>query len=68
MNWYDVEDILYDGSEEDVKSLSCPECNGSIHYHFDKNSNSLSYGCKKCGIVMKGHRCSVKPNCSKYEV
>ncbi|MCI2113188.1 MAG: hypothetical protein LKJ92_06920 [Ruminococcus sp.] len=67
MSWYDIEDVLYDGSEEDIKNLKCPDCNGLIHHHYDEKSNSLKYGCKKCGIVMKGYKCSTKPNCSKYE-
>lgn len=65
MNWYDIEDVLYDGSEEDIKKLFCPDCKGSIHYRYDEKSNSLKYGCKKCGIVMRGTGCSTEPNCSK---
>ena len=67
MNWYDIEDILYDGSEEDIKKVICPDCKGPVHYHYDKKTNSLKYGCKQCGIVMIGNGCSSKPNCSKYE-
>ena len=67
MTWYDVEDVLYDGSEEEITNLTCPDCKSLIHYRYDEESNSLAYGCIECGIVMRGYGCSTKPNCSKYE-
>lgn len=67
MNWYDIEDVLYDGSEKEILNLRCPDCNNLIHHHYDKNSNSLNYGCNSCGISMRGYNSSSKPNCAQYE-
>lgn len=67
MTWDDVEDVLYDGADNDIKSLKCPDCGSLIHYQYNEETNSLKYGCKKCGIVVRGHKCSKKPNSSYCE-
>lgn len=46
MSWQQIEDILFDGTEDDIKNLSCPECKTPIYYTYNKGAKSLKYGCK----------------------
>lgn len=47
MSLQQIEDILFDGTEDDIKNLSCPECKTPIYYTYNKGAKSLKYGCKK---------------------
>lgn len=66
MDWYDVEDVLYDGTNEQIDNLKCPDCGEKISYIYNKECNSLTIECKKCGYVSKGHGCSKIPNCANF--
>lgn len=56
MNWSKIEDVLFEGSKDDIKKLKCPECNNKIFYEYTPEYNSFRYGCKKCGelVLMNG--------------
>lgn len=47
MNWQQIEKVLFDGTNDDIENLICPECNASIYYTYNKGTKSLKYGCKK---------------------
>lgn len=70
MDWYDVDEILLDGSKEDIETLKCPECGGNLEYHFSKgekpNSGALRVICRSCGIVEKLHGISGEPSCVTF--
>lgn len=67
MSWQQIEDILFDGTEDDIKNLSCPECKTPIYYTYNKSAKSLKYGCKKCGISIRSNGCFSQPNCYHYQ-
>lgn len=64
MTWSNIEDILYDGTPEEISRLTCPKCGGSIHYIYSKSYRSIEWGCLKCQF----HRGvgSPEPNCAKF--
>lgn len=49
MNWYDVEDILFDGSKEEMNKLSCPDCGGVIKVTYNNEVRAMQIVCKGCG-------------------
>ena len=68
MTWYDVEDILYDGSEKDIKSLKCPDCGAKINFHYNATTNSLTICCMGCGYKSVSNGCITVPNCAAVNV
>lgn len=34
MDWYDVDDILYYGTKEEISNLKCPACGGKINLNY----------------------------------
>ena len=60
-----MDDILYDGTEEQIKAVRCPDCGGRIYYSFSFSCAFFTIGCKNCGIMSRAHKSPV-PNCAKY--
>ncbi len=67
MTWNDIEDILFDGTQEDIKELRCPDCNGKIATNYDAKNNSLKVSCKQCGYNSILNGCEIIPNCSNIK-
>ncbi len=65
MSWDEVEDILYDGTEKDIRNLVCPICGGNIAYEYTEEVPAFSYSCQKCGHISRGQG-GPKPNCAAY--
>lgn len=51
MSWYDVEDTLFDGTEEEMNKLSCPDCGGVIKVKYDAEVRGMQIECKDCGHI-----------------
>lgn len=66
MTWDDVEDVLFDGTQEEVGLLRCPECSGKILFEYDERNRSFLIKCVKCGYLSKSHGVHYKPNCVKF--
>ena len=64
MTWYDVDDILYEGTEEQIKKLKCPDCGGNISYKYAENTATFEVRCEKCGYLSRSSG-SPKPNCAE---
>ena len=62
MDWYDVEDILFDGSKEEMSKLKCPDCKGNIHVIYSEKVNSMQITCNKCGAIERLYGVDT-PNC-----
>lgn len=65
MDWYDVDDVLYDGTKEEIANLKCPDCGGAISYRYNDNVSTFEVLCKGCGYVARGHG-SPRPNCADF--
>ncbi|MBR5156480.1 MAG: hypothetical protein IKW59_01800 [Clostridia bacterium] len=64
--WEMVEDILFDGTSDEIRRIACPDCGEKVFYNYNADSNSLEYGCKNCGKTIRAHGCHQIPNCSNY--
>lgn len=64
MDWYDVDDILYDGQKKDIEQLVCPDCGGKIHFDYSPQSKALQVRCLSCGYLSRQHG-DIIPNCYK---
>ncbi|HOP23527.1 MAG TPA: hypothetical protein PLO83_11385 [Gammaproteobacteria bacterium] len=64
-NWYDVDDVLYDGTKEEIENIVCPDCGKKISYRYSDGSNSFEVSCKLCGHISRATG-SPKPNCVIY--
>lgn len=62
MDWYDVDDILYDGTKEEISKLKCPDCGGKIRYSYTKSCECFTVSCKSCGYSSVSHGSPI-PNC-----
>lgn len=62
MDWYDVDDVLYDGTKEEISKLKCPDCGGNIKYSYTKSCECFTISCKSCGHLSISHG-SPTPNC-----
>ena len=54
-DWDDVEEVLCDGSREEILSLRCPDCGGAIEYRGSKTCSSFEMRCRSCGYISRGH-------------
>jgi hypothetical protein len=72
MTWDDMEELLHDGTAEEIKQIHCPECGGIIRYYYakfdDDDSSSINVACDKCGLMSFGYLASghTAPNCVEY--
>ena len=64
-NWDDVEDILYDGSQEEIEQIVCPDCGSKIQYRYGLESTSFEIRCLHCGYISRATG-SPKPKCVSY--
>ena len=64
-DWYDVEDVLYDGTKEEIESLCCPDCGAKISYRFSNEPRGFEVRCKTCGYIERGVGGNI-PNCVTF--
>ena len=58
MTWDDIEDILNDGSPEEIMSIRCPGCGGILSYdyqRYDDGESDFILSCEKCKLMTKGY-------------
>jgi ssDNA-binding Zn-finger/Zn-ribbon topoisomerase 1 len=62
MSWDDVEDILFDGTPEQIDLVKCPECGGELRISFFPTTRNIEIICKKCHTVVRSHGAEKTPN------
>ncbi len=65
MDWYDIDDILTDGTKEDISAVVCPDCGSKIKYCYSQSENSMEISCANCGYISRASGFPF-PNCVKY--
>lgn len=65
MDWYDVDDVLYEGRREDISKLKCPDCGGRIQFEYFPLSQNLQVECHNCGYFSRAYG-GIIPNCYKF--
>ncbi len=66
MTWDDIEEIIFDGSQEDIRSLACPSCGSSIIISYTEQTASLMHKCKGCGLISRYNNVAYTPNAVIY--
>lgn len=63
MDWFDVEDVLFDCTSKDqIDKLRCPDCGGKLRVVYNSEFQSLTIKCAKEGHMWIGHGCEDEPN------
>jgi len=62
MNWDDVDDIIYDGTEEQINAVKCPECGGDLKLSYFPLTRNVEIRCFGCGTLIRAHGASKTPN------
>ena len=65
MDWNDVNDILWDGTAEEIAAVRCPDCGGIIKYEYFPQTRNTTIGCKGCRLISRGHGSHYVPNFAK---
>jgi hypothetical protein len=68
VGWEDIDDILYEGTKEQITNTRCPDCGGYIKYSFSslgENRSRFVTECLNCHTINVGHK-GPMPNCVKY--
>lgn len=70
MDWYDVEDMLLDGTKKEISALRCPDCGEKLSFSFSKHDGSslgtLRVFCLSCRRIDILHKIQGTPNCVQY--
>lgn len=59
-----IDEILIDGSKDEMHDLICPECNTSVSYEYSSEADSFVTKCK-CTIE-RSNGLFHEPNCVEY--
>jgi len=68
MTWEDVDDILFDGTVEQIKAVRCPECGGTLRFEYFKENRNRETRCLSCHTVLKAHKAHYIPNFEIYSI
>jgi len=68
MNWDDIEEILFDGTPEQIDAITCPECDGKLRISYFSNTKNLEICCKNCHTVVRSHGVEYVPNFASVTV
>ena len=62
MDWCDIENILIDGTKEEISALLCPECHNKFTYEYGSETDSMEIRCKGCECLSRAYKFPF-PNC-----
>ena len=62
MSWDDIDDIIFDGTPEQIRDVKCPECDGDLRLSYFPLTKSVEIYCRSCGTVIRQSGVTQKPN------
>ena len=62
MSWDDIDDIIYDGTAEQISKIKCPECGSGLRLSYFPKTRSVEIHCRECGVVIKQNGVMQAPN------
>lgn len=65
MTWGDLNDVLFDGSEQEIRECHCPDCGGEINFRYDEMMKGFEVSCARCGAIERHDGVHYMPNCAK---
>ena len=66
-DWDDVQDVLFDGTEDEIKATLSPKGN-PISFIYNENTNSLEVKCEEENLIIRNTGCFEIPNCHKFGI
>ena len=61
MSWDDVDDIIFEGTEEQINAVKCPECGGDLKLSYFPLTKNVEIRCYGCETVIRQHGIREKP-------
>jgi len=68
MTWDDVDAILFDGTEEQIRALRCPDCGSELKYAYFPDIRNMEIRCDGCGTLIRAHGVHYVPNFTLYNL
>jgi hypothetical protein len=65
MDWYDIQDILFDGTPEQIDAVKCPDCGGELRISYFQKTRSMEILCSSCYTVIRLNGTARVPNFAK---
>ena len=62
MTWDDVDNILWNGTKEEIENVKCPECNKKFEMSYYPKTRNTQIWCNNCGTLIRGHGSHSVPN------
>ncbi len=59
-----IDEILFDGSKQEMEDMRCPECGGFIGYSI--TDNNMTIWCTSCKTKESLYKIFEKPNCQAF--
>ena len=66
MDWDDIDDILFNGTEEEIKAVRCPECGGELSFFYYPEARNYEIRCG-CTLI-RGHGAAYVPNFARFNI
>ena len=67
MDWDDVDDIIFNGTEEQINAVKCPDCGGGLELTYFPATRNIEIHCRGCGTVVRAHGAYKEPNFALIE-
>jgi len=68
MSWDDVDEIIFDGTEEQISLVKCPECGGKLKLSHYPLTKSVEIRCLGCGTVVRENGVNEIPNFARLSL
>ena len=62
MSWDDIDDIIFEGTAEQITNVKCPECGSGLKLSYFPKTRSIEIRCFECGVVIKQNGVTQEPN------
>ena len=62
MDWYDIQDILFEGTSEQIETVKCPDCGGELRISYFQRTRSMEILCNNCHTVIRLNGTAKVPN------
>ena len=63
MTWGKIKKVLYEGTDEEILALRCPDCGDEFWFQYYPDTGGFDIECHHCGAIVRGHGAHYTPNC-----
>jgi ribosomal protein S27E len=62
MSWDDIDDIVFDGTQEQIENVKCPECGHGLKVSYFPKTRSVEIYCRGCHTIVRESGVHKEPN------